>query len=64
MKSHTSAVLDRLVMDAARPVEPLSVSFAPASSGDWSVSVMVEDMVPSARGHERNGRPSFREEPA
>ena len=44
----------------AKPVEPVSVSFAPsASPRDWSVSVMFEDVDPVDAPRSRNAGRRF-----
>lgn len=51
--------IDRRVMDAARPVEPLSVSFGPSAGPDWSVSVMVDEVVHPDAHRRQNDERSF-----
>ncbi len=47
----------------AKPVDPVSVSFAPsASPQDWSVSVMSEDVGRSEAPRARNDSRCFRED--
>lgn len=46
-----------------RAIEPVSVSFAPsASPGDWSVSVMADEVEPPEPSRRQNGSRRFRED--
>lgn len=48
--------------DLAKPVDPVSVSFAPSKApADWSVSVTIEDVGRTEAPRARNDGRSFRE---
>ncbi len=59
MSGAATVFVDRIVMDAARPVEPLSVCFGPSAGPDWSVSVMVDEVVHPDAHRRQNRAPSF-----